>query len=254
MATVRSPNAPPKLDYGVDAPGVLRNLFLIGAICLALGVVAPHALQLGSLDLRWLRRPLLSTGGALSIEAILFLAYVKIGKFRHRDRMLALHAWRGDEAVLDVGCGRGLLLAGAARRLRTGHATGIDIWSTTDMAGNSAAATLCNLTIEGVVDRCTLVSQAAQDMTFPDASFDVILSNLCLHNIYDAPTRRRALEQIIRVLKPGGQALLSDFKRTGEYARQLRQAGFMVSRTRRNVLTTFPPLAIVIAGKPSRGE
>jgi cyclopropane fatty-acyl-phospholipid synthase-like methyltransferase len=31
------------------------------------------------------------------------------------------------EAVLDVGCGRGLMLVGAARRLKTGKAVGIDL-------------------------------------------------------------------------------------------------------------------------------
>jgi SAM-dependent methyltransferase len=49
---------------------------------------------------------------------------------------------------------------------------------------------------------------------FADAAFDVIVSNLRLHNIYDAETRRRALGQIVRVLRPGGQALISDYKLT----------------------------------------
>ena len=136
--------------------------------------------------------------------------------------MLSLHPWRGDENVLDVGCGRGLLLAGAAKRIATlsgtGHATGIDVWSNVDMGGNSAAATQHNLDLEGISDYCTLLSQPAQEMSFPDATFDVIVSNLCLHNIYDPPTRRQALQQIVRVLKPGGIALISDYKLTAKYA------------------------------------
>ena len=44
------------------------------------------------------------------------LVYSKWGKFRHRDRMLNMIAWRGDEHVLDVGTGRGLLIIGAAKR------------------------------------------------------------------------------------------------------------------------------------------
>ena len=59
-------------------------------------------------------------------------------------------------------------------------------------------------------------------MPFPDASFDVIVSNLCLHNIYDRPTRRKALHEIVRVLAPGGVALISDYKLTGEYAASWR--------------------------------
>jgi ubiquinone/menaquinone biosynthesis C-methylase UbiE len=164
--------------------------------------------------------------------------------------MLSLHPWRGDEQVLDVGCGRGLLLAGAAKRLTTGHATGLDIWSNVDMGGNSEAATLHNLKLEGVASRCTLVSAGAQEMPFADASFDVIVSNLCLHNIYDRPTRLQALHQIARVLKPGGIALISDYKRTGEYAAELRKAGLNVNLRWGNWLTTFPPLRIVIARKP----
>ena len=71
----------------------------------------------------------------LLVQAFSFLFLREGGKLNHRDYMLSLHAWRGDERVLDVGCGRGLLLAGAARKLRTGHATGLDIWSNVDMGG-----------------------------------------------------------------------------------------------------------------------
>ena len=195
----------------------------------------------------------LGTGTLLVLEGLLFLLYVKFGKFHHRDRMLSLYAWRGDEEVLDVGCGRGLLMAGAAKRLAAlrgvGKVTGIDIWSNKDMGGNSEAATRRNLELEGVRDRCTLLGIAAQEMTFPDGSFDVIVSNLCLHNIYDRKMRRQAVHQIARVLKPGGVAILSDYKHTAEYAGQLREAGLMVERRWGHPLYTFPPLRIVIASK-----
>ncbi|HTC74404.1 MAG TPA: class I SAM-dependent methyltransferase [Edaphobacter sp.] len=241
-----------RTDYGVDAPAVMRNLFLFGTLCLFLAIFAPNPLHLGPISL--VSRSFYWPAGFLIGEGFLFLLYVKVGKFRHRDFMLGLHTWRGDENVLDVGCGRGLLLAGAAKRLAavsgTGHATGIDVWSNVDMGGNSAAATQHNLDLEGVSSRCTLVSQPAQDMSFPDATFDVIVSNLCIHNIYDATTRRLALQQIIRVLKPGGIALISDYKRTGEYADQFRKAGLAVEKNRGSLFTTFPPLTVIIARKP----
>jgi arsenite methyltransferase len=237
-------------NYGVDAPNVLRNLFLIGAACLLFGIFGPRRIHLGQVD--FLPRPmLLGTGSLLLIEGLLFLFYVKVGKYHHRDRILSVYKWRGDEQVLDVGCGRGLLLAGAAKLLASGgKATGIDIWSNVDMGGNSEAATLHNLELEGIRDRCTLLGVAAQEMPFPDGTFNVILSNLCLHNIYDPETRRRAVQQIIRVLKPGGVAILSDYKLTGEYAEQLQKAGLAVERRWGNPLYTFPPLRIVVAHKP----
>ena len=241
-------------DYGVDAPGVIRNLFLFGGACLLLLTVVPERVHL-STSIVFLPRPALAwTGSILTLEGLLFVLYVKVGKFRHRDFMLGMHVWRGDEQVLDVGCGRGLLLAGAAKRLEalqgSGRVTGLDVWSNVDMGGNSEPATRRNLELEGISARCVLVSEPAQGMGFTDASFDLIVSNLCLHNIYDKPSRMAALQQIVRVLKPGGEALISDYKLTAEYAEEFRKSGLMVERRWGSWFTTFPPLRVVVARKP----
>jgi arsenite methyltransferase len=76
------------------------------------------------------------------------MIYSKIGKFRHRDRMLDSVAWAGQERVLDVGAGRGLLLAGAAKKLTTGRAVGIDIWNQEDLSGNNMENLLRNLDLK----------------------------------------------------------------------------------------------------------
>jgi arsenite methyltransferase len=87
-------------------------------------------------------------------------------------------------------------------------------------------------------------------MSFPDGSFDIILSNLCLHNIYDKATRIKACHEIVRVLKPGGIAIISDYKHTGEYAATMQDIGLRVERKLPNLLTTYPPLRILLASKP----
>jgi arsenite methyltransferase len=239
----------PKPDYGIDAPGVIRNLLIAAAVSLLIALFSPALLHFGSVDFAphsmfW------SICVSCALSALLMLLYAKAGKFLHRDKILNLRTWRGDEQVLDIGTGRGLLLVGAARRLTTGHATGIDIWNREDLSGNSLDRTEQNLAAEGVTQKCSLLSEGAQKMSFPDASFDVILSNLCLHNIYDKPTRQLACQEIVRVLKPGGVALISDYKLTAEYATAFRNAGLQVKRTLPNIFTTFPPLRIVLARKP----
>jgi len=177
------------------------------------------------------------------------LLYAKWGKFRHRDRMLNMLLWRGDEQVLDVGTGRGLLLIGAARRLTSGCGTGIDVWSTKDLSGNSLARTQSNVEVEGVKEKVTLKSEDARKLSFPDASFDVVLSNLCIHNIPGAEGRAQACREIARVLKPGGTALVSDFIKTGFYQKIFAASGLKVSRTGINLLS-FPPLRVIKAEKP----
>jgi arsenite methyltransferase len=239
-----------KPDYGIDAPNVMRNLFLSGLLCLLLAIFLPQVVHIGTVSI--LTAPSFGWPAFwLLLGACLFLLYVKFGKLRHRDFMLSMHTWRGNEQVLDVGCGRGLLLVGAAKHLNAGgQATGIDMWSNIDMGGNSEAATQKNLDLEGVASRCKLVTGYVQEAPFADASFDVIVSNLCLHNIYDRSTRLKALDEIVRVLKPGGLALISDYKRTGEYASVFANRGLQVKKRWGSFLTTFPPLRVIVARKP----
>ena len=109
---------PQKPDYGIDAPGVVRNLLVIGAALIISGIVFP-TIHLGNVTILW-SRSAIWPGASCLVGGLLMVIYAKWGKFRHRDMMLNMLRWRGDERVLDVGTGRGLLLIGAARRLTTG--------------------------------------------------------------------------------------------------------------------------------------
>src|SRR5215470_18907910 len=231
-----------KPDYGIDAPGVIRNLLVIGTALIISGIFFA-SIHIGNVIVSW-RVSVFWAGGFCVAEGILMLLYAKWGKFRHRDRMLNMVPWRGDEQVLDVGIGRGLLLIGAARRLTTGKGVGIDVWSSKDLSGNSLERTQANIDLEGVKQKVELKSEDARKLSFPDASFDLVLSNLCIHNIRGDEGRAQACREIARVLKPGGTALISDFIKTGLYQEVLAQAGLKVSRTGMNLLS-FPPLRIV---------
>jgi len=236
-------------DYGIDAPSVIRNLFLASA---ALAAAATFFPRFTIAHIVFILNPgFYYTAASCAVAGALMLLYSKAGKLRHRERMLANVSWTGAEQVLDVGAGRGLLLIGAAQRLTTGHATGIDIWNAEDLSGNGPQALLHNIELEGVSAKTTVKSEDARRMTFADNSFDVVLSNLCLHNIYQKPGRRKALNEIVRVLKPGGVAVISDFRHMREYARELRAAGLRVQMCPLNWMSTFPPLRILVARMPA---
>lgn len=234
-------------DYGIDAPHVIRNLLLAGAACAAIAFFFPRV-TIGQVT--FLLNPgFYYSAGWCIASALLMIIYARAGKFRHRDRILAKVKWTGSETVLDVGTGRGLLLIGAAKRLTTGHATGIDIWNAEDLSGNGPEALLRNIELEGVGAKTTVKSENARAMDFADGSFDVVLSNLCLHNIYEKPGRGEALRQIARVLKPGGVAVLSDFRHMREYADELKGAGMKAEMGPLDWTGTFPPLRILVARK-----
>ena len=212
-------------NYGLDAPRAVRNLFIVAA----LGIISLITRLLGvwSRDdlIAVIARPLIGAGLSCGAMGLWMVYDSKIGKVREREDYLDKIVWRGDERVLDVGCGLGLFLIGAAKRLKTGRAVGIDLWQAEDLSGNTPAGTLNNATIEGVADKVEVHTGDARKLPFDDASFDVVLSSMALHNIYDAGERHTAVREIARVLTAGGRVLILDVRHTSQYVATLRDAG-----------------------------
>jgi SAM-dependent methyltransferase len=244
-----------RADYGIDAPPVVRNLLLGGTAGLitAAGLHALGADQQAGL-LRALARTGLFAGLAWIATALHMIYGSRVRKLRLRDRLLDQLSLRGDESVLDVGCGRGLMLLGAAKRLTQGRAVGIDLWQTADQSGNSEKTTRENAAAEGVSDRIELHTGDARRLPFADASFDVILSTWALHNIPDAQGRARAVREIARVLAPGGRILLVDIQHSRDYVRELRAAGLTDARRRLASFLFVTPSFRVDASKPTAGR
>ena len=78
--------------------------------------------------------------------------------------------------------------------------------------GNRPEATLENATREGVSDRVGIQTADMGQIPFPDATFDVVVSCWAVHNLYDPKERGQAVREIVRVLKPGGVALIKDIR------------------------------------------
>src|SRR6476646_7938291 len=118
-----------KADYGFDgdystvpAPVVAG---ITGLTSTALLVSAARSLDKGR------RRSAAVTGvsGALiATTAALFVQATRVGKFTVWAELLDALELRGDEKLLDLGCGRGAVLLAAAKLLPNGRATGVDIW------------------------------------------------------------------------------------------------------------------------------
>lgn len=238
-----------RADYGWDAPGIMLGMVTGGA-----GLVAPGLALIGwhpfacAQALGWLA---IAVGVVPLSLGLAMVQYGLSGKLRTRDAMLDLVDWRGDERLLDIGTGAGLLLAGAAQRLnRGGHALGIDVWAAKDLSNNSPAATRRNLAIAGVADRAAVLTADARRLEFSDGSFDVVLSLLCLHNIEPAADRDAACREIARVLKPGGRVVIGDYLPTHAYARVLREAGLEIRQSRQAFAVARSLMWLLVADKP----
>ena len=117
------------------------------------------------------------------------------------DDVLGSLVLRGDERVLDVGCGDGRVTASIADRVPRGRVVGVDPsrrmvgWGTTHDARRNLAFAVAD----------------ARALPFSGA-FDFVTSFNALHWIHEQET---ALRQIRRALRPGGRAVVQQVPDSG---------------------------------------
>lgn len=230
-------------DYNLHMPKLLTYPVQVCMASIGLGVL---------LYLLFQRQPILA---AFLVGVSILFAWMYLGLFtflkritnlehrlKARDRFLDEIPWRGDEMVLDVGSGNGILIMGAARRLTTGKGIGIETW--TNFAGDSRyEAFLENAKIEMVADRTSLQNEDVRRLSYADESFDIIISGLTIHHLgFDT---EQGITEMIRVLKPGGWMGIYDEPSTIFYSERLmRKHGLQVrKKTSEMIFGVKPHLA-----------
>lgn len=115
----------------------------------------------------------------------------------------ALLTWASpapNESVLDVACGTGLVSFEAARAVGAGgHVLGIDLSDQMVGAAERRAGDL-------KLSNCSFVRMDAETLALPDASFDVAL---CALGLMYMPDPEQALQEMCRVLRPGGRVSIA---------------------------------------------
>jgi len=237
--------------YGVDAPGIVRAHIAFGsllALTAAIGLASPKP----SLLPAWLSIGAACFAALLFFGAAVMLRSSLVSKKRVRDRLVAALALKGDERVLDAGCGLGLALIGCAKKLTTGKAVGVDLWAAKDLSNNRPEATRANAAAEGVADRVEVETGDITRLPFADASFDAIISMTVIHNIPSRDARDQALRELVRVLKPGGRLAIFDLLHAPRYTEVLQAAGLKVRDLGYDLLW-FVPGRSLLAEKPETG-
>jgi ubiquinone/menaquinone biosynthesis C-methylase UbiE len=126
-------------------------------------------------------------------------------------RDVASHCSEG--SLLDIGTGPGWLLLklhAASPRLRI---SGLDI------SGAMVTKARENLAAAGLAERIEVREGSADHLPFPDAHFDIVVSTGSIHHWKEPVT---GVNEIYRILKPGGWSLLYDL--VSDTPREVMQA------------------------------
>jgi ubiquinone/menaquinone biosynthesis C-methylase UbiE len=147
-------------------------------------------------------------------------------KYLIRERLVELAGLSGPSDILDVGCGMGLVAIAFALSSSQHRVQAIDVWNQDEIADSGPEWVLRNAALEGV-SNVAVRSGDARRIPFTDNTFDLVVSNLVVHNIprSDQPA---VFSEMKRTLRPGGLLLYSDidadlqFERAQEYVLGLK--------------------------------
>ena len=117
--------------------------------------------------------------------------------------LVRLSGAKSGDHVLDVGCGTGYLTRMLARAVGPdGQAHGVDPSPGPLARARALARKLPN---------CEFHDGTAEHLAAPDDHLDVVVSSLTIHHL-PIDQQRPALDEMFRVLRPGGRLLVADFR------------------------------------------
>lgn len=118
---------------------------------------------------------------------------------------IELSGIRPGNVVLDLAGGTGDLTKAFAKRVgKTGRVMLADINESMVRVGRD------RLTNEGIIGNVDYTITNAEALTYPDNTFDLVTISFGLRNVTN---KDKALEEIYRVLKPGGQLMVLEFSK-----------------------------------------
>jgi SAM-dependent methyltransferase len=188
------------LSYDFGYSWIVRNAMLIP--CLLAGGVAALA--------AWRAWPRWVTVAALLVSAWTLAAVVILNMMLNTPMELPTERFMasGSGRVLDVGAGSGRASIGVLLARPRVTATGADIYSGYwGIDENTPERFMKNARIAGVADRASARTGDMRALPFPDGEFDAVVSSYAVDHIPRAD-RPKAIAEISRVLKPGGEFLL----------------------------------------------
>ncbi len=219
------------IKFGIDAPKAILNCF-IGIVCILVLVIC------NMIFIRHLSNALYYCAFAALLAALFCCVYPILGivngslflKFREKNWLFSVTNINESDRVLDVGCGGGLLLIEAAKKIQTGKVYGIDIWPKHDQSGNTLEKTTENARKFSVLSKIKLITGRAEELPFEEEFFNVIVSSWAIHNIPTSEERAQALQEMHRTLKSKGTVTILDISYIDEYQNHFKSLGYRTQK------------------------
>lgn len=127
-----------------------------------------------------------------------FYEHIHWGAYRSAERLKSLVNFSASDQVLDLGGGTGRIAKYLASSVA--HITVAD--------ASRGMITECRKKKFAIQNKLDCVLSPAEHLPFPRASFDTIIMVDAFHHFFD---HRRVIQEVKRVLKPGGRVVLEEF-------------------------------------------
>ena len=180
----------------------IAEVMLGAAVCVSLAYVNGPTLESQTFALASA-----AIGSVCLVLSIIVIWNDSVIKPREAERLVRQIPWGGDEVVADVTCGSGLILERAAGRLTEGLALGIDVWRQGRLGRKKLPYSVNS--ISGAPDLTRVLADAdSRSLPLKDEVLDVAVSGFGTRRFHRLADRIAEVDELMRVLKPGGTIVL----------------------------------------------
>jgi len=220
-------------NYGIDAPIIRLSMIVISIMGFLISVGSYFYYLQENLSYSNTAVALILIGVFIFSYGFFMSSYMTISsryrkiKVREKllDRVENFLNFDDVELGIDVGCGRGLMLIGAAKRMNRGKVIGFDLWNNKDQFNNNPEETQRNVNLEKVADLVEIKTADARNLPLGNNTVDLVMSHWVVHNIEPFDEQIIAINEQWRVLRKGGILVLADIANVEKYSKHLAKLG-----------------------------